>query len=169
MGSQDRAAASTEFYKRGDYIPGVKVNGMDILAVREAIEFALDYCGKQDKGPLVCEMATYRYHGHSMSDPGTSYRTRDEVQEIRQTRDPILGFKEKIVAAGLADPDELKAIEIDVKKAVDADVKKAKTDGEIGAEELFYDIYENNLEGKIRGVAPWDQHEHKKTQVAANL
>lgn len=72
--SQDRAAASTDFFKRGDYIPGVKVNGMDILSVREATEFALDYCGKQDKGPLVYEMATYRYHGHSMSDPGTSYR-----------------------------------------------------------------------------------------------
>merc|ERR1712121_70846 len=161
--------AESEFYKRGDYIPGMWVDGMDVLAVREATRFAIDYCSVQKKGPLVYEISTYRYHGHSMSDPGTSYRTRDEVQEVRQTRDPITGFRDRIVAAGLADTAELKAIEIDVKKAVDADVKKAKTDGEIGAEELFYDIYENNLEGKIRGVAPWDQHEHKKTQVAANL
>jgi len=167
--AQDRAAASTDFYKRGDYIPGVKVNGMDILAVKEATEFALDYCGKQDKGPLVYEMATYRYHGHSMSDPGTSYRTREEIQDVRQTRDPILGFKEKLVAAGLADADELKQIELEVRKSVDADVKRAKTDPEIGVEELYYDVYENNLHGDLRGLLPWEKHEHKKTQKALNL
>lgn len=167
--SQDRAAASTDFYKRGDYIPGVRVNGMDILAVKEATEFALDYCGVQDKGPLVYEMVTYRYSGHSMSDPGTSYRTREEVQDVRQTRDPILGFKEKIVAAGLADADELKKMEMDVRKSVDADVKRAKTDPEIGVEELYYDVYENNLQGKLRGLLPWEKHEHKKTQKALNL
>merc|ERR1711942_38172 len=168
--SQERHhGAGIDFYKRGDDIPGLWVDGVDVLAVREATRFAIDYCSVQKKGPLVYEISTYRYHGHSMSDPGTSYRTRDEVQEVRQTRDPITGFRDRLVSAELAEVSELKAIEIDVKKAVDADVKKAKTDGEIGAEELFYDIYENNLEGKIRGVAPWDQHEHKKTQVAANL
>lgn len=167
--SQDRASASSEFYKRGDYIPGVKVNGMDFLSVREATQFALDYCGVQDKGPLVYEMATYRYHGHSMSDPGTSYRTREEIQEMRQTRDPILGFKERIVAAGLVDADELKQIEQEVRKSVDADVKRAKSDPEIGVEELYFDVYENNLEGKLRGLLPWEKHEHKKTQKALNL
>merc|ERR1712083_523757 len=167
--AQDRHSASTEFYKRGDYIPGVHVDGMDILAVREATRFAIDYCSKQEKGPLVFEISTYRYHGHSMSDPGTSYRTRDEVQEVRQTRDPITGFRDRLVGAELAEVSELKAIEIEVKKSVDEDVKKAKTDSEIGAEELFYDVYEKNIGGKIRGIAPWDQHEHKKTQVAANL
>jgi len=167
--AEDRHAASTDFYKRGDYIPGIHVDGMDILAVREATNFAIDYCSKQEKGPLVFEISTYRYHGHSMSDPGTSYRTRDEVQEVRQTRDPITGFRDRLVGAELAEVSELKAIEIAVKKAVDADVKKAKSDGEIGAEELFYDIYENNLEGTIRGIAPWDQHAHKKTQSAVNL
>merc|ERR1711936_1353209 len=167
--SEDRHAASAEFFKRGDYIPGVLIDGMDVLAVREAIRFAIDYCSVQKKGPLVYEISTYRYHGHSMSDPGSSYRTREEVQEMRQKRDPITSFRDRLVGAELAEVSELKAIEIEVKKAVDADVKKAKTDGEIGAEELFYDIYENNLEGKIRGVAPWDQHEHKKTQVAQNV
>ncbi len=88
---------------------------------------------------------------------------------MRQTRDPILGFKEKIVAAGLVDADELKQMEQEIRKSVDADVKKAKSDPEIGVEELYYDVYENNLEGKLRGLLPWEKHEHKKTQKALNL
>merc|ERR1712106_227299 len=167
--SEDRHSASTDFYKRGDYIPGIHVDGMDILAVREATRFAINYCSVQQKGPLVFEISTYRYHGHSMSDPGTSYRTRDEVQEVRQTRDPITGFRDRLVGAELAEVSELKAIEIEVKKSVDADVKKAKSDSEIGAEELFYDVYEKNLGGKIRGISHWDKHEHKKTQTAINI
>ena len=99
---------------------------MDILAVREATRFAIDYCSVQQKGPLVFEISTYRYHGHSMSDPGTSYRTRDEVQEVRQTRDPITGFRDRLVGAELPEVSELKAIEIEVKKSVDEDVKRAK-------------------------------------------
>jgi len=165
--SQDRHSASTDFYKRGDYIPGIYVDGMDILAVREATRFALEYC--PSNGPLVYEISTYRYHGHSMSDPGTSYRTRDEVQEMRQTRDPITGFRDRIVGAGLAEISELKAIEGQVRKAVDTDMKKAKADTEIPMEELYYDIYEKNLEGEIRGLTPWEKWEHKKTQKAKNL
>lgn len=88
---------------------------------------------------------------------------------MRQTRDPILGFKEKIVAAGLVDAEELKQMEQEIRKSVDADVKKAKSDPEIGVEELYYDVYENNLEGKLRGLLPWEKHEHKKTQKAINL
>merc|ERR1712121_420869 len=118
--SQERHACSTDFYKRGEVIPGIHVDGMDILAVREATRFATEYC--QENGPLVYEISTYRYHGHSMSDPGTSYRTRDEVQEVRQTRDPITGFRDRIVSAGLAEVSELKAIEAQVRQAVDADV-----------------------------------------------
>lgn len=80
---------------------------MDILAVREASKFAVDYC-TSGKGPLVLETVTYRYSGHSMSDPGTSYRTRDEIQVVRQTRDPITSFKEKILSEGLVTLEELK-------------------------------------------------------------
>ena len=71
--SQERSSASQSFFTKGDYIPGILVDGMDIISVREATKFAIDYCGS-GKGPLVYEIATYRYHGHSMSDPGTSYR-----------------------------------------------------------------------------------------------
>lgn len=80
---------------------------MDVLAVREASKFAVEHCNS-GKGPIVLETATYRYSGHSMSDPGTSYRTRDEIQEVRQTRDPITSFKEKILNSALVTADELK-------------------------------------------------------------
>lgn len=143
----------------------IQVDGMDVLAVREATKFALDYSGA-GKGPLVYEIATYRYHGHSMSDPGTSYRTREEIQEVRQTRDPITGFREKLIGAGLAEAEELKEIEQTVRKEVDADVKKAKADAEIDAQELYNDVYENDVAGSVRGCVPWELHPHKKTQTA---
>ena len=86
---------------------------MDVLSVREALRYSIDYCttggpSGTGRGPLVLEVATYRYSGHSMSDPGTSYRTRDEIQEVRQTRDPIMMFKERALEAGLVMADELK-------------------------------------------------------------
>ncbi|KAJ8972400.1 hypothetical protein NQ317_010323, partial [Molorchus minor] len=105
--SAERASASTAYYTRGDYIPGIWVDGMDVLAVREGFRYAIDYCAS-GKGPLVIEAATYRYSGHSMSDPGTSYRTRDEIQEVRQTRDPLTSFKDKILSANLVTAEELK-------------------------------------------------------------
>jgi len=164
---QDRHAASSDFYRRGDYIPGVQVDGMDVLAVREATRFALEYC--QENGPLVYEISTYRYHGHSMSDPGTSYRTRDEVQDVRKSRDPITGFRDRIVGAGLVSQEEVKMIEQQVKKEVDSDSKRAREDTEIKEEELFWDMYQQNLQGRIRGVTPWDQNEHRNTQIAINI
>lgn len=82
---------------------------MDVLAVREATRFAIDHCAT-GKGPMVMEVVTYRYSGHSMSDPGTSYRSRDEIQEVRQTRDPITSFRERLLSTNLATADELKVI-----------------------------------------------------------
>lgn len=80
---------------------------MDVLAVREATRFAVDYC-TSGKGPIILETVTYRYSGHSMSDPGTSYRTREEIQEVRQTRDPITGFKERVLNSNLVTQEEIK-------------------------------------------------------------
>ncbi|XP_013148948.1 PREDICTED: probable pyruvate dehydrogenase E1 component subunit alpha, mitochondrial [Papilio polytes] len=159
--SVDRSSASTDYYSRGDYVPGIWVDGMDVLATREATKYAIDYCNS-GKGPLVMEMETYRYSGHSMSDPGTSYRTRDEVQEVRQTRDPITSFKEKILSRELVTPDQLKEIDAQVRKEVDEATKQAKSEPEVGEEELSGDIYRNNLEAVIRGLHPAAPLQHRE-------
>lgn len=71
------------------------------------MKFAGDWC-RSDKGPILMEMETYRFHGHSMSDPGTSYRTRDEVQTMRRAHDPIVIFQNKVIEAGLCSAEEVK-------------------------------------------------------------
>ncbi|KAL0485057.1 pyruvate dehydrogenase E1 alpha subunit [Acrasis kona] len=120
--SVQRSSGSTEYYKRGDYIPGIRVDAMDIFAVIDACRWAKEHAIKN--GPLVMEMETYRYYGHSMSDPGVTYRSKDEIQEVRKHRDPIIRFKDRIVSAGLVTEDELKALDQDVKKEVDEAVEK---------------------------------------------
>ncbi|XP_005102325.1 probable pyruvate dehydrogenase E1 component subunit alpha, mitochondrial [Aplysia californica] len=148
--SAERAAASTTYYKRGDYVPGLWVDGMDVLAVKEATRFAKDFVLKN--GPILIEAATYRYHGHSMSDPGTSYRTREEIQEVRQTRDPIGKFKEVIINAGLVTNEEIKKLEDEVKKEVGEAAELAKTDPELPLNELYTHIYvDPPKDMKVRG------------------
>ena len=159
--SVDRASASTDYFTRGDYVPGIWVDGMDVLAIREATRWARDYC-RQGKGPLVLEMATYRYFGHSMSDPGTSYRTRDEIQEVRQRRDPITSFKEKLITANLATAEECKTIETEARIEIDEATAQAKSDPEIGLEELYTDVYVESLQPMIRGTTPDSWHPHKR-------
>lgn len=163
-----RAAATPTYYTRGDFVPGIWVDGMDVLAVREATKFAINHC-TSGKGPIVMEAATYRYSGHSMSDPGTSYRTRDEIQEVRQTRDPITSFKEKITSTNLATPEELKKIEQEVRAEIDAAVKAAKADKELPLEEVSADINCNHLEGPIRNILPWKPLEHLRISTPVNI
>lgn len=103
-----------------------------------------------------------------MSDPGTSYRSREEVQEVRQTRDPITQFKEKIISAGLATSDDIKQIDSKIKAEVDAATKAAKSDKEIGLSELFTDVYGANIEPLIRGIRVTDQHPHKTLNKLVN-
>ncbi|XP_026736210.1 probable pyruvate dehydrogenase E1 component subunit alpha, mitochondrial [Trichoplusia ni] len=154
-----RSSASTEYYARGDYIPGIKADGMDVVATREVTKFAIDWCAS-GKGPIVVEFDTYRYTGHSMSDPGTSYRSREEVAEVRAKRDPITSFKEKLLKAQLATAEQLKAIDSKVKKSIDAATKQAKADAVIGPEELTADIYYSCLEKEIRGTHPGAPRAH---------
>lgn len=156
--SADRAAASISYYTRGDYIPGLWIDAMDVLGVREAMRYALDYC-RSGKGPLVIEAQTYRYGGHSMSDPGTSYRSRDEVQEVRSRRDPITGFRDRLISANLATAEELKAMDIEVRKEIDEVVKIAKTDAEIPIQEMYNNIYSQVPENfEVRGCDSFTVH-----------
>ncbi|TDG41481.1 hypothetical protein AWZ03_012098 [Drosophila navojoa] len=152
--SSERASCNTDYYTRGDALPGIWVDGMDVLAVRSATEFAIKYVNEQ--GPLVMETNTYRYSGHSMSDPGTSYRTREEIQEVRQKRDPITSFKELCIELGLITTDEVKAIDLKVRKEVDEATAQAKNGTELPVSHLWTDVYSNNLEPKLRGTNGYD-------------
>ncbi|KAK6049493.1 pyruvate dehydrogenase E1 component subunit alpha domain protein [Cooperia oncophora] len=161
MGTQaERSSASTDYYMRGDFVPGVWVDGMDVLAVREAIRWSKEYCNA-GKGPLVLELATYRYSGHSMSDPGTSYRTREEIQEVRKTRDPITGFKDRLITSGLAKEDDLKAIDKEVRKEVDDAVKVATTAPLLHEDGIYTDIYHNTPPMMVRAATIDDSHVQK--------
>ena len=136
--SAERAAANTQFYTRGDYVPGLWIDGMDVLACKEGFEFAANYA--RNNGPIFVEAHTYRYKGHSMSDPGTSYRTRDEVKNVRKSADCIDQTKNRILENDWATEAELKAIDKEIRKQVDQEVEKAKADEFPDNEELYDNI-----------------------------
>ncbi|XP_066294552.1 pyruvate dehydrogenase E1 component subunit alpha, mitochondrial-like isoform X2 [Branchiostoma lanceolatum] len=150
----ERASANTEYYTRGDYVPGLRADGMDVLAVREATRFAAEWC-RSGKGPMLLEVATYRYHGHSMSDPGTTYRPREEIQEMRKTRDPITGLRERLISVNLATAEEMKQIDLDVRAEIDKAVEQAKADPELPVEEMYNDIFVDEPPFKVRGTNPF--------------
>merc|ERR1712154_4227 len=134
-----RAAAVTDFYTRGDYVPGIAVDGMDVLAVREATRFATWHT--RNIGPIVMEALTYRYHGHSMSDPGVSYRTPDEVSEIRQQYDPLRKVRSWIIDNDVMNENDVRKNEKEIRKNIEADAKNALNDGFLDEGELVLDIY----------------------------
>ena len=151
--SIERSAASTAFYTRGDYLPGVRVPAMDVLAVREAARFASAWV-RSGRGPIVLEMVTYRYAGHSMSDPGTSYRPRAEVQRVRAERDVLRLLRRQIEAAAFATADELDAIDEEIRAEVDAAVAAAEADDPPDPKtDLFTDVYAD-AGISLRGVVP---------------
>ncbi|KAI8466541.1 MAG: dehydrogenase E1 component-domain-containing protein [Monoraphidium minutum] len=148
MGTAEwRAAKSSTFYTRGDYIPGLKVDGMDVLAVKNAVSFAKQHV--LDHGPIILEMDTYRYHGHSMSDPGSTYRTRDEISNMRQERDPVERVKKLLLAQGV-DAGELKAIEKKAKKEVDTAVEESKSAATPPLSWQWKNVYKDTLDIKLR-------------------
>jgi pyruvate dehydrogenase E1 component alpha subunit len=135
-----RAAADTNYYARAHFIPGIKVDAMNVLAVRSATQYVVDYV-RAGNGPFVMEMNTYRYVGHSMSDPGTTYRTRDEVAQIRAERDPIDKVKHWLLDLQLSTEDELKAIEADIRREIDEAVDWCRQQPDPDPKELFTDVY----------------------------
>lgn len=149
--SAERSSANVDYYTRGDYIPGVWVDAMDVLAVRETMRWAKEWCVKGN-GPLVIDFATYRYYGHSMSDPGTTYRGRDEVQHVRKTRDPIAQFKERLISSGLCSEAELQKLEKECNKTVIDGQKVAESESYLGIEERFENVYVDNDKWDIRGT-----------------
>ncbi len=138
--SIERASASTDLRHRGKAygIPGDAVDGMDVVAVRAASEKAVGYC-RAGKGPYILEAMTYRYRGHSMSDPA-KYRTKEEVQKVRAERDPIDYLREVIFAGGHADENALKEIDRDIKATVADAAEFAQNSPEPDAAELWTDI-----------------------------
>jgi pyruvate dehydrogenase E1 component alpha subunit len=135
-----RSSALTDFSKRGVSfnIPGVKVDGMDVEAVEAAGKEAMEYC-RAGKGPIILEMKTYRYRGHSMSDPA-KYRSKEEVAEMREKHDPIDMFASKLVQRGVATENDLKMMDNEIKQTVIAAAAFATESPEPGVAELYTDI-----------------------------
>src|SRR5438477_6345497 len=135
-----RASAQQDFSKRGASfnIPGLQVDGMDVRAVKAAGDEAAAWC-RAGKGPMILEMQTYRYRGHSMSDPA-KYRTREEVDKVRHDQDPIEQVRNRLLASKMSEQ-ELKAIDGEVREIVNAAADFAQHDPEPDASELYADIY----------------------------
>ncbi|MDC0012917.1 pyruvate dehydrogenase (acetyl-transferring) E1 component subunit alpha [Octadecabacter sp.] len=143
--SQARSTSTPDLYTRGEAfgIKGEIVDGMNVLAVKEASEKAVAHC-RAGKGPYVLEVKTYRYRGHSMSDPA-KYRTREEVQKMREERDPIEQVRSMLLTGKHATEDDLKAIDKDIKATVNESAEFAKESPEPHLDELWTDIYAETL------------------------
>jgi len=137
--SVNRASAEDQLYRRGESfrINGLQVDGMDVLAVRGAAETALEWV-RSGKGPILLELKTYRYRGHSMSDPA-KYRSREEVQAVRDKSDPIEAVKRELEAAGIKE-EEIKRIDSEIKRIVAESADFAEQSPEPDPSELYTDV-----------------------------
>jgi pyruvate dehydrogenase E1 component alpha subunit len=137
--SVNRASAEDQLYKRGESfrIPGMQVDGMDVLAVRGAIETASEWV-RAGKGPVLMELKTYRYRGHSMSDPA-KYRSREEVQAVRDKSDPIEAAKRDLEKLGVGE-DELKRLDKEIRAIVVEAADFAEQSPEPEPGELYTDV-----------------------------
>lgn len=138
--SLERASSEIELYRRGESfkIDGEMVDGMDVLAVKEAADRAVATC-RQGKGPVLIEMKTYRYRGHSMSDPA-KYRSKEEVSKMRSESDPIDQIKRRLLDGKLLSEDQLKKIDKEIKAVVSEAAEFAQNSPEPDPSELYTDI-----------------------------
>ncbi|WP_439110754.1 pyruvate dehydrogenase (acetyl-transferring) E1 component subunit alpha [Lentibacter sp.] len=143
--SQARSTSTPDLYTRGAAfgIAGELVDGMDVLAVQAASEKATAHC-RSGEGPYILEVKTYRYRGHSMSDPA-KYRTREEVQKMREERDPIESVRSMLLQGNHATEEELKEIDKEIKAVVNASADFAKESPEPALSELWTDIYADEI------------------------
>ena len=141
--SVNRSSSEDQLHRRGESfrIPGIQVDGMDVLACRGAAEAALAWV-RAGRGPVILEMKTYRYRGHSMSDPA-KYRSREEVQAVREKSDPIEHVKKLLAAEGVGE-DELKKVETEIRKVVAEAADFAESTPEPEPRELYTDILVEN-------------------------
>lgn len=139
--AQSRSTSTPDIYTRGEAfgIPGEAVDGMDVEAVKAAGERATKHC-RAGKGPYILEVKTYRYRGHSMSDPA-KYRTREEVQKVREEQDPIDHVRNLLLKAKYMSEDDLKSIDKEIKVVVNEAAEFAKESPEPDLSELYTDIY----------------------------
>ncbi|WP_254050174.1 pyruvate dehydrogenase (acetyl-transferring) E1 component subunit alpha [Limimaricola cinnabarinus] len=139
--SVQRSTKSPSLWERGAAygIKGEEVDGMDVLAVKEAGERAVAHC-REGKGPYILEIKTYRYRGHSMSDPA-KYRSREEVQKMREERDPIEQIRQVLLSGQHATEEDLKAIDKEIKEIVNESAEFSKESPEPALDELWTDIY----------------------------
>lgn len=136
-----RHSCNDEYYTMGGrVIPGIRIDGMNVLAVKQGMQMAKEYCATGN-GPMYVEFDTYRFHGHSMSDPGNSYRTREEVTGVRQAKDPIEYVKKLLVEYNMSTPEELKSLEKELRTDVENALARAKTGKFAPIDEAFKDIY----------------------------
>lgn len=153
--STSRHSCNDKYYTTGGtVIPGIRINGMNVLSVKRGFEYARAYASS-GKGPMYVELDTYRYHGHSMSDPGTTYRTRDEVSSIRDAKDPIEYVKKLLVEVhNLATADEVKEVEKQVRNDVAEALKKAKSGKPPAVKEAYTEVYVAQ-DGKTQEYPPF--------------
>ena len=150
--STERSSSSTQYYMMGKHhIPGIQADGNNVFAVREATRRCRELCAS-GKGPIFLELKTYRYHGHSMSDPGITYRTRDEIQNVRQTRDSVNYIGHVLVNNGIMDEKQWKDFQAEIKKEVKGWVNDCLKESAPEDSALMTDVYYGKDPDFIRNI-----------------